>query len=203
MYRITSFTSHIQFAPAKKQTCRCDTNYSDAIYFTTKLSKIIQPKTCPTIHSQVESGSFWTTTSNRTGTNLLLLGNRRFYLIVGCCQPQLNLDFKKGQIKRGTIPNRLSRLPYPWLLPASPCQWWSKVYAVSVNAQVQFGLFSKKKANTANSRFFPFQFSKQQFAKHPNSLGYSKSILLLRSLSSSASLNLLPNWTTELPQHSC
>lgn len=157
MYRITSFTSHIQPAPAKKQTCRCDTNYSDAIYFTTKLSKIIQPKTCPATNSQVESGSFWTKTSNRTGTNLLLLGNRRFYLIVGCCQPQLNLDFKKDQIKRGTIPNQLeSRLPYPWLLPASPCQWWIKVYAVSVNAQGQIGLFYKKNAKTFKTWFFSF-----------------------------------------------
>ena len=158
MYRINSFPSHFQSAPAKKQTCRCDTDYSDAIYFTTKLSKIIQPKSCPTINSQVESGSTWTRTSNRTGANLLLMGNRRFYLIVGWCQPQLNLDFKKGQIKRGTIPNRLSRLPYPWLLPASPCRWWSKVYAVSVNAQGQFGLFWKKKANTFKQRFFQSNF---------------------------------------------
>ena len=83
-------------------------------------------------------------------------GNRRFYLIVGCCQPQLNLDFKKDQIKRGTIPNQLeSRLPYPWLLPASPCQWWIKVYAVSVNAQGQIGLFYKKNAKTFKTRFFP------------------------------------------------
>ena len=110
------------------------------------------------VNSQIESGSFWTTTSNRTGTNLCSWGNRRFYLIVGCCQPQLNLDFEKGQIKRGMIFHRSERrMSNPWLLPGSP-SWWSKVYAVSVNAQGQFGLFWKKKANGLKPRIFSFQF---------------------------------------------